>query len=362
MDGSKWGVGENGCRWDGEKLWESVDHMTEKTERLSEQELCPDALLAGQEEAFARDIKRLQSKKSDFIAVNCPACDHGDSPPVFSKFGFQYLQCPACKTIYMSPRPSPEVMASYYSNSENYRYWAEHIFPASEAARREKINRPWLARILEICEKHGVVRNHLLEVGPGFGTFSALVNSENAFRLVTAVEPTPEMAKACRERGVNVVEKSVEKIEKEVPHADVVVAFEVVEHLFEPKKFFTIAARLLAPGGVLVISCPNGLGFDIATLGAQSLAVDAEHVNLFNPTSIRRLGEACGLVCLEVSTPGRLDAEFVRTAALAGRFDLAGQPLLRRVLLEEWESVGWEFQKFLSKNNLSAHMLSVFKK
>ena len=34
--------------------------MTEKTERLSEQELCPDKLLAGQEAAFARDIKRLQ--------------------------------------------------------------------------------------------------------------------------------------------------------------------------------------------------------------------------------------------------------------------------------------------------------------
>jgi 2-polyprenyl-3-methyl-5-hydroxy-6-metoxy-1,4-benzoquinol methylase/ribosomal protein S27E len=339
-----------------------MDQMTEKTKRLSEQELCPDKLLAGQEEAFARDIKRLQSKKTDFIAVNCPTCGHEDSPPVFSKFGFQYLQCPACQTIYMSPRPSPEVMASYYANSENYRYWAEHIFPASEGARREKINRPWLASILEICEKHGVARNHLLEIGPGFGTFSALVNSENAFRLVTAVEPTPEMAKACRERGVNVVEKSVEEIEKELPPADVVVAFEVVEHLFEPKKFFSITARLLAPGGVLVISCPNGLGFDIATLGAQSLAVDAEHVNLFNPTSIRRLGEACGLVCLEVSTPGRLDAEFVRTAALAGHYDLSGQPFFRQVLLEEWDTLGWPFQQFLASHKLSAHMWAVFTK
>ena len=135
----------------------------------------------------------------------------------------------------------------------------------------------------------------------------------------------------------------------------------MVEHLFEPKKFFSIAARLLSPGGVLVISCPNGLGFDIATLGAQSLAVDAEHVNLFNPTSIRRLGEVCGLVCLEVSTPGRLDAEFVRTAALAGRIDLSSQPFLRRVLLEEWEATGWSFQQFLAAHNFSAHMWAIFK-
>lgn len=336
--------------------------MTEKTKRLSEQELCPDKLLAGQEEAFARDIKRLQAKKSDFMAVNCPACGQGNSSPIFSKFGFQYLQCPACQTIYMSPRPSPEVMASYYANSENYRYWAQHIFPASEAVRREKINKPWLQRILEICTRHGVPRNHLVEIGAGFGTFSALVNAEKAFQSVTAIEPTPEMAQACRERGVHVIEKGIENVAEEVRPADVVVAFEVVEHLFEPAVFFQQASRLLAPGGILVVSCPNGLGFDIGTLGAESLAVDAEHVNLLNPDSIRLLGEKCGLHCLEVSTPGRLDAEFVRTAALDGRCDLTKQPFLHRVLIEEWDTLGWPFQQFLAAHNLSAHMWAVFRK
>lgn len=336
--------------------------ISEHNERLSEQELCPDALLAGQEAAFARDIARLQARKSEFVEVHCPACEHRDSAPVFTKFGFQYLGCPVCQTIYMSPRPSPQVMASYYANSENYRYWAEHIFPASEAARREKINRPWLQRILEICTRHGVPRNHLVEIGAGFGTFSALVNAEKAFRYVTAIEPTPEMAQACRERGVRVVEKGIENVGDEVRPADLVVAFEVIEHLFDPKKFFSTAVRLLARGGILIVSCPNGLGFDIATLGAQSLAVDAEHVNLLNPGSIQMLGEKCGLWCLEVSTPGRLDAEFVRTAALAGRCDLSKQPFLRRVLIDEWDTLGWPFQQFLAVNNLSSHMWTVFQK
>ena len=327
---------------------------------MSKQELCPDALLAGQEAAFARDIARLQSRKHEFVAVDCPACSHQNSLSIFTKFGFGYLKCPACRTIYMNPRPSPEVMAGYYANSENYRYWAENIFPASEGARREKINRPWLQRILEICTRHGVPRNHLVEIGPGFGTFSALVNAEKAFRFVTAIEPTPEMAQACRERGVHVIEKGIENVAEEVRPADVVVAFEVVEHLFEPAVFFQQASRLLAPGGILVVSCPNGLGFDIGTLGAESLAVDAEHVNLLNPDSIRLLGEKCGLHCLEVSTPGRLDAEFVRTAALAGRIDLSDQPFLRQVLLEKWETLGWPFQQFLAAHNLSAHMWAVF--
>ena len=39
----------------------------------------------------------------------------------------------------------------------------------------------------------------LVEVGPGFGTFAALAREE--FERVVAIEPTPELAAACRERG-----------------------------------------------------------------------------------------------------------------------------------------------------------------
>ena len=95
---------------------------------------------------------------------------------------------------------------------------------------------------------------------------------------------------------------------------------------------------------------------DIATLGAKSLAVDAEHVNLFNPASLSLLLERSGFDVLEVTTPGRLDAELVRDAVLAGSLDLSREPFLRRVLIDEWGKLGWPFQQFLAANNLSSHM------
>src|SRR5215472_16244078 len=105
----------------------------------------------------------------------------------FAKFGFSFQRCPACRTIYMSPRPSQAAMADYYANSENYAYWAKHIFPASEATRREKIHRPWLERVVGYMQRFNVPRGTLLEVGPGFGTFSTLAASSGAFDRVVAI-------------------------------------------------------------------------------------------------------------------------------------------------------------------------------
>jgi 2-polyprenyl-3-methyl-5-hydroxy-6-metoxy-1,4-benzoquinol methylase len=334
--------------------WSHPAHPATLEERLSEKELCPEDLLAGQEAAFARDIARLQARRAEFVAVVCPCCAGADARPAFSKFGFEFARCFDCGTIYMTPRPSPPLMAAYYASSENYAYWAKHIFPASEAARREKIHKPWLAQVIEYCERHKTARGTLVEIGPGFGTFAALANATGAFGRVLAVEPTPEMAAACRARGVEVIEKRVEDITDELGTVDVLVSFEVIEHLFAPRDFLAQCARLVRPGGLLILSCPNGQGFDIAMLGAKALAVDAEHVNLFNPASLARLVAAYGFAILEVTTPGRLDAEFVREAALKG--EIALDPFLNRVLVEEWDRLGWPFQQFLAGQGLSSHL------
>ena len=58
--------------------------------------------------------------------------------------------------------------------------------------------------------------------------------------------------------------------------------------------------------------------------------------------------------CWSSQTPGRLDAEFVREAALKG--DVRLDPFLHRVLVEEWERLGWPFQTFLAEQGLSSHM------
>ena len=321
--------------------------------RLSESELCPPSLLARQEAAYERDCARLRAR-AHLAPAACPACGRDEPEPGVASDGFSWARCPGCATLYMDPRPSPADLAEHYATSEAYRLWAVEIFPASEVARRDKVQRPRLERLLELCRAHDVSPGTLVEIGPGFGTFAAL--AREGFARVIAVEPTPSLAAACRERGVETIEMGVEEATAALPPADVVVGFEVIEHLHDPAAVLGACHDLLRPGGLLLVTCPNAAGFDIATLGGASLAVDPEHLNLFTPQGLSGLVHRCGLRVLEVSTPGRLDAEFVRDAALRGDLDLAGQPLLRRVLIEEWDRLGEPFQRFVAEAGLSSHM------
>lgn len=332
-------------------------------EKLSERELCPDNLLKGQEEAFARDIQRLQRRIAEFVQVACPACGSESYHFAFEKFRFSYVVCEQCETLFMNPRPSPEIMDFYYQDSENYRYWAKYIFPASEASRREKIHKLWLERIVEYCDRYNISKDTIMEVGGGFGTFGSLVQESKEFKRVVAVEPTPEMVQACRNKGLEVIDKRIEDLTGEIESADIIVSFEVIEHLYDPGGFLKQCSKILRSGGLLVLSCPNGKGFDISVLGKESLAVDPEHVNFFNPDSLRILVESCSFLVKEVTTPGRLDAEFVRTAIREGKLDISNNPFFKRVFFDEWDKLGWPFQIFLAENDLSSHMwLAAIKK
>ena len=62
----------------------------------------------------------------------------------------------------------------------------------------------------------------------------------------------------------------------------------------------------------MVISCPNGIGFDTKMLGAYSPSVDNEHVNLFSPKGIKEIFETSGFKLLKLMTPGKMDVEIVK--------------------------------------------------
>jgi len=131
---------------------------------MRESEIRPDELMKGQAEAFAADIRRLLAHKRKFVKVQCPACGVGKTHKAFEKYNLTYVNCLNCGTMYVNPRPTPEILEMYYSRSENYRYWNKYIFPASQEARRQKIFRPRAERIADICRRNNIEKGALLDL------------------------------------------------------------------------------------------------------------------------------------------------------------------------------------------------------
>lgn len=329
---------------------------------FSENDIRPHKLADGLKEAVQQDVEYLQSKKSQFIKVSCPACGADDCFFAFSKYGFDFVQCHKCQTVYMSPRATEEILKDYYAHSSVYAYWNAHIFPSSEAVRREKIVKPRVQKILEICNKNNISTDCLLEIGAGFGTFSEEMQATNQFKKVIALEPNASSAESCRSRGLEVIENSIENVKSLPSRPNVVVLFEVLEHLFSPRDFILQVKKLIDSGSIMVITCPNYYGFDISTLGTISDNIDFEHVNLFNPDSIKILFELCGFKILESFTPGKLDADIVRNKIIAGDFDISHNLFLKNILIDKWDELGQNFQNFIRENKLSSHMWVVAQK
>jgi ubiquinone/menaquinone biosynthesis C-methylase UbiE len=100
----------------------------------------------------------------------------------------------------------------------------------------------------------------VVDVACGEGYGSALLARGAA--SVTGIDASGETIAAARRRyggapGLEFVEGRCESLPLGEACADLVVSFETLEHLVDPRAFLDEAARVLRPAGVLVASSPN---------------------------------------------------------------------------------------------------------
>lgn len=331
---------------------------------MKEEEIRPNYLIEENDRLCVQDIRKVLERRNEFVEVFCPACGFRSYQIVFKKKGFTFVKCGKCETIFINPRPTFEILLNFYETSKTIKHWNEKIFPLSENSRRKKIFTPRAKKIVKLCKKYNIATGVILDVGAGFGTFCEEIKKLSIFNRVIAVESSPDLAKTCFSKGLEVIEKPIEKVNFEkLKVVNVITAFELIEHLYSPKDFLLSCAQILSKKGILILTTPNIKGFDLVTLGKLSNnIVGPNHLNYFHPDSLSYLLEHCGFEVIEVKTPGKLDAELVRKKILKGEFDISAHPFLKQILIEKWEMIGNSFQHFLAENLLSSHLWIVAKK
>jgi 2-polyprenyl-3-methyl-5-hydroxy-6-metoxy-1,4-benzoquinol methylase len=198
---------------------------------------------------------------------------------------FQYVRCERCGTLTLANVP-PELGAYYPSDYYRVPASREALLAAGEEAEREK-----LALIQPFVET-----GRLLEVGPAVGAFVAV--SQDAGYTVEAIE-MDELC--CRfletELGVPTIcsDDPAAVLATSWPF-DVIVLWQVIEHVPDPAGLIAAAAAAISPGGVLAVSAPNPEALQFRVFGRRWTHIDApRHLALMPLDALAELGARHGL-------------------------------------------------------------------
>jgi 2-polyprenyl-3-methyl-5-hydroxy-6-metoxy-1,4-benzoquinol methylase len=93
---------------------------------------------------------------------------------------------------------------------------------------------------------------------------------------------------------------------------DIVVSLEVVEHLYEPRRFARNALALLKPGGRAIISTPfHGYWKNLALAASGKMDShftalwDGGHIKFWSEKTLRQLLEEAGFIAIDFTRSGR---------------------------------------------------------
>jgi 2-polyprenyl-6-hydroxyphenyl methylase/3-demethylubiquinone-9 3-methyltransferase len=127
--------------------------------------------------------------------------------------------------------------------------------PCRLAYIRDRLDQHWA---LDECDLKPLAGRSAADVGCGAGLLAEPLARLGA--QVTAVDAAPENVAAARAHAAGQgleIDYRVGGVESLDGPFDLVTCLEVVEHVAEPRAFISGLARILAPGGLLVLSTPN---------------------------------------------------------------------------------------------------------
>ena len=323
---------------------------------MKEYEIRPQELMQRYVELSAKDVENYFSKKGWRNDLPCVACASDDTAEEFSKHGFAYALCKECGTLYQTPRPSVDAFENFYRNSESSRYWSEEFFPAVAEARRKKIFKPRVDRLVSMCDEFGIEVSNLIDVGAGYGIFLDEWRKIKSDTELLAIEPSSNLAEECRRKKLKVVESIVENVAGYKNYADLVVCFEVLEHVNDPLEFVSVLKGMVRPGGYVFISTLCIDGFDLQMLWDKSSQISPpHHINFHSVLGFEKLFKRAGLCDLVITTPGQLDVDIVRNFVGSVDADFMQNNRFLSALMKN-EKKSNEFQDFLANNQLSSHV------
>jgi 2-polyprenyl-3-methyl-5-hydroxy-6-metoxy-1,4-benzoquinol methylase len=202
--------------------------------------------------------------------------------------------CRDCGLARSVPPLDAEGIEDLYRDVEDPEYFA------SESERRESF-RAALARIEEL----GLVRapGRLLEIGSSVGLF--LEEAQRRGWDARGIEPSRWAAETARARGLAVFNGTLSEFVPEGGPFDLVVSWDVWEHLEDPVAAMRSAYGLLRPGGLFVFTTVNLGGLGRKLFRGRWPWFMRMHLHYFTRESLTRMARSSGFEVLSTKTEAK---------------------------------------------------------
>ena len=200
---------------------------------MKEQDIRPEHLHQRYLELSAEDAERCFSGVERRV-IPCVACGSAENHLQFEKNGFAYTRCDICGTSF-NVRARLHRCVRGVSGTR----LLHGIGPRNFSQQSPKLGvHPFSDHVWSGCRSSTVSRRinvgRLVEVGAGFEIFLEEWRARFPQTELFAIEPSGKLAQECRRKGFSVVEDIVENVTGYDAHGDLVVCFEVIEHVYDP--------------------------------------------------------------------------------------------------------------------------------
>jgi 2-polyprenyl-3-methyl-5-hydroxy-6-metoxy-1,4-benzoquinol methylase len=200
---------------------------------------------------------------------------------------FTLDSCSACRCLFLNPMPADEEIAGFYPAQ----YWWSAAKPGLLKKFEGIYRRMALRGHVSFISKAAGNRMglDLLDVGCGSASLLGLMK-QRGFR-VRGVDFSSEAAAVAKdENGVQVVVGSLEDAAFPGTSFDIVTLFHVMEHVTNPREVLKEVARILRPGGSVVLQVPNIDSWQFRIFGSKWYGLDIpRHVIDYSSDAMLRL-------------------------------------------------------------------------
>jgi len=186
--------------------------------------------------------------------------------------------------LYLPDIPNSAEISRFYQGYGNFKGLAAHRFSTRQLAKACKADQ----HIAILKSTGGLGGSCLLEVGCSFGTFLQLARFSGA--TVTGVDVDGEARRHLQTLGI----PNRDALRGD-ERADIICAFQLIEHLERPASFIAQVSQALTADGRLLLALPNGGEFDVVGEPWVGFRVDLEHLNYFSIKTLARLLAKFGL-------------------------------------------------------------------